>query len=192
MRRLRMGLLLYVVASMVVLAGSVASARVTNAQILQSGALGLTRDQFEATWGPPTAPVDLPAMPVSETMYLYGAEDAMIYVAYRQMNGEEIAVYVEFDWLGDGISHVMATETVERLLPADAVLTEVYGAPPTPEGPISLQFYRYVSETFGASSDGVLSSEILVMEQHAWNDAAGSSTITSISLMIRERTQLTG
>ncbi len=191
-RRLaRFSALAFALAIMVVVHSGAAGVSAANQQALDSEALGLTRDQLEEIWGAATEPVDVPGQPGTDEMFLYGAEDAMTYVSYRELNGEQIAVFVELAWLGDGVSQQVSTQTIERLLPADAILTELYIAPATPDGPIALSIYRYTSESLADAYDDTLAAEILVIEQHAWNDAAGSSTITSFSLMIRERTQLT-
>ena len=175
----------------VVMAASGPGVRTADAQALESEALGLTRTEFEAAWGPATEQVEMPGQYGSDELFLHGAEDAMIYVSYREFNSEQIVIYVELNWLGDGVSEDLARETIERLLPGDATLTELYTSPPTPDGPIALSMYRYISDSLGEVHSGVLASEILVLEQHAWNEAAGASTIMSISLMIRERTQIT-
>jgi hypothetical protein len=159
---------------------------------LKSGALGLTRAQIEAEWGAATEPVAMPGRPVHDTTYAYGSEAAMTYVSFREINGEEIAVYVELTWFGDGVTGEVASTTIERLLPSDAVLTELYVAPATPEGPITLVAHRYTSEALGEAHAGVLAKEILAIQQEVWNEAAGSSAVRSFSLTIRERTQLTG
>jgi hypothetical protein len=43
-----------------------------------------------------------------------------------------------------------------------------------------------------ALDSGVLVPEILLIQQKVWNEATGSSSVSSFSLTIRERTQLTG
>jgi hypothetical protein len=161
-------------------------------QDLESGALGLTRSQIEAKWGAATEPVEMPGHPIYESTYAYGSEEAMTYVSYRDINGEEVAVYVEFNWFGDGVTEAVARDTVESLLPADAVLTEIYVAPATPDGPIAFVANRYTSDALARAYANILAPEILVIQQEAWNDAAGSSAVMSFSLMLRERTQLTG
>lgn len=180
-----------VLAVTVVALGGVTTLAASNQQQVESDALGLTRDQLETIWGPAIEAVVMPGQPVTDEMFRYEVVDVMINVAYRDVNGEQIAIYVELYWLGDGVSQAVATETIERLLPADASMTELYVAPPTPNGPVALSIYRYTSESLGDSHGGLLATEILVIEQHAWMEAAGISTITSINLMIRERTQLT-
>jgi hypothetical protein len=159
---------------------------------LASGALGLSRAQIEAMWGAATEPVEMPGRPMYDATYAYGSQAAMTYVSYREYNGEQLAVYVEYTWFGDGATQGVASATIEGLLPSDAALTELYVAPATPEGPITLLVYRYISEALGEAHHGVLAPEILVIQQEVWNDAAGSAAVSSFSLMIRERTQLTG
>lgn len=146
-----------------VVAIGAAGAHAASQQSLESGALGLTRPEVEARWGAATEQIEMRGHPVYDETYAYGAEEGMTYVSYRDVNGVQIAVYVEFVWFGDGVTEQVAAETIEDLLPADAELTEIYLAPSTPDGPIALAANRYASESLGTAQAGVLASEILVI-----------------------------
>ena len=67
-------------------------------------------------------------------VYQYPAEEGTAYVAFQNVNEEEIAVYVEFAWRGDGATEQAARSLVESFLPTDAELTQLFVAPPTPDG----------------------------------------------------------
>jgi hypothetical protein len=157
---------------------------------LDSGALGSTRTRIEARFGHVSDPIDVPGHPIYDQTYAYETQAGTLYVSYRDINGEQIAVYLEFAWGGKGVSERDAQTLVTGLLPADAKLTELYIAPPTTSGPIAFVMNRYTSESLGAG--GVLASEILVTYQQSWTDGPGGSAVHAVSIAIRERTQLTG
>jgi len=155
------------------------------------GVLGLPRLEVEARLGPSTEQVEMPGHPIYDETYAYEAEDATTYVSYRDINGVETAVYVELAWRGDGVDEQQAQRATESLIPADAELTELYVAPPTPGGPIALVTYRY--ESAGLGELQALAPEILVIHQQHWSDDDSEpAMVQSTSIMLRERTQLTG
>ncbi|MBA2518493.1 MAG: hypothetical protein H0V24_02400 [Chloroflexia bacterium] len=111
-------------------------------------------------------------------------------VGYQDTNGQEIAVYVEVAWFGD-VSEQEARAVVAGLLPADAVRTELYVAPPTPGGETALVSYRYESASLNAAYDRILAGEILVISQERWNDAnpPAGTRVRAVSLIVRTITQ---
>ncbi len=159
---------------------------------LDSGVLGVTRAEIEAEWGRATKPIDIPGHPIYNETYAYAGKDGTLFVTYRELNGDEVAVYVEFAWSGEGATEQGAQAVGKRLLPADSKLTELYVAPPTAAGPIALVTHRYESDALGANP--ALPPDILVVYQERWGDPAspGSTRVEAVSIMIRERTQLTG
>ncbi len=159
---------------------------------LDSGALGLTRDEIEVEWGRANTPIDVPGHPIYDETYAYPDENGTLFVTYRNLNGDDIAVYVEFAWSGDGATEQVAHAVGKRLLPADSEITELYVAPPTTDGPVALVTERYESEALGANP--ALPPDILVVYQQRWGDSteADSTRVEAVSIMIREGTQLTG
>ncbi len=102
---------------------------------LDSGALGLTRDEIEVEWGRANTPIDVPGHPIYDETYAYPDENGTLFVTYRNLNGDDIAVYVEFAWSGDGATEQVAHAVGKRLLPADSEITELYVAPRRPMAP---------------------------------------------------------
>lgn len=166
------------------------SAAATPAAGLDSGAIGLTRVQFEATYGAPTKTATVPGLASDET-YAYGTQAGMIYVTYRDLNGEQVAVAVEFAWGGNGVTEAAAAKTLAAFLPSDAKLSERYVMPATPDGPITLVAIRYASAALTGASGGVLAPEILAIQHETWDASAGAMKVTRIGLALRDRTQLT-
>jgi len=154
---------------------------------IDSGALGLFPSEIEAIFGPPSERVEVPDPGYDDT-WAYETEDGTLIVTYREINGEEIAIYLEFSWRGEGTGEIDARHLVESLLPADAELTELYTAPPTTSGPIALVSNRYESESLG--SNMALTSEILVTYQETWS-ANNPPAVHAVSISMRERTQAT-
>jgi hypothetical protein len=154
---------------------------------IDSGALGLFPREVEAIFGPPAERIDVPDPEYGDT-WAYETEDGTLIVTYREINGEDIAIYVEFNWRGDGVGEVDARNLVESLLPADAELTELYTAPPTTSGQIALVSNRYESAALG--SNMALTPEILVMYQESWS-ANNPPSVHAVSISMRERTQAT-
>ena len=172
------------------------AAHAAAAPALASGALGLTRSEIEAMWGGGEGPFAGQGHYFDvHDLYTYQATGETYHIAYQQINGIEIAVYVQVDWLGDGVTQGVARETVAGLIPDDARLTDLYTAPPTPGGPIAFSVTRYASEALGSPQvhSGALAPEILVVAQERWGDpsVANSSSVISLSIAVRERTQLT-
>ncbi len=161
---------------------------------LDSDALGQPRTVIEAAWGPGTGP-----LPGSGhyfdlyELYAYPVTDAVYHVAYRRIAEEQIAVYVQVTWLGDGVTEAVMRASVATLIPADARLTDLYWAPPTPDGPIAFSTYRYVSETLGSAYNGELAPEILVILHEVWGPPSqpDGTQVNAVSIMVRERTQAT-
>ncbi|MDP9473270.1 MAG: hypothetical protein M3Q71_21840 [Chloroflexota bacterium] len=162
------------------------------ASLASDGALGMPRTEIEAEWGQATEPIDVPGHPIYDETYAYPAKDGTLFVTYRDLNGDDIAVYVEFAWSGGGATEQSAQALTKRLLPADAAPTEFYVAPPTSAGPIALVNHRYESDALGANP--ALPPDILVTYQERWGDsvAPDSTRVEAVSLMIREGTQVTG
>jgi hypothetical protein len=172
------------------------AARVAAAPTLASGALGLTRSEIEAMWGGGEGPFAGQGHYFDvHDLYTYELAGELYHVAYQQINGVEIAVYVQVDWLGDGVNEAAARDTVARLIPEDARLTDLYTAPPTPGGPTAFSVSRYSSQALGSAQvhDGALAPEILVVAQERWGDPSvpNSTSVISLSIAVRERTQLT-
>jgi hypothetical protein len=161
---------------------------------LDSGGLGLPRAAIEANWGPGAGPFAGPGhyFDIYE-FYTYQLTGAIHHVAYQTIGNEQIARYVQIDWLGDGVTGPVLRDVVARLIPADARLTDLYWAPPTPGGPLALVSYRYVSETLGAAYNGVLAPEILVISHEVWGrpSAPDGTQVNAVSIIARERTQAT-
>ena len=174
----------------VALGSGVVGAATTPAAGLDFGAIGLTRAQFEAAYGAPTKTATVPG-PTSDETYAYGTQAGMIYATYRDLNGEQVAVAVEFAWGGNGVTETAAAKTMDALLPTDAKLTERYVLPATPDGPITLVAFRYTSAALTGASGGVLAPEMLAIQHETWDASAGAMKVTRISLALRDRTQLT-
>lgn len=166
----------------------------THASELDSGGLGLSRTDIETTWGSGTGPLpgsghyfDL------QELFAYPVKDAVYHVAYRRIAEQQVAVHVQVTWLGDGVTDAVMRATVAELIPADARLTDLYWAPPTPDGPIALSTYRYVSEALGAAYNGELAPELLAISHEIWGPPSqpNSTQVNAVSIMVRERTQAT-
>jgi hypothetical protein len=159
---------------------------------LDSGAVGLTRAEIEADFGRSPEPIDVPGHPIYDQTYAYETQAGTLTVSYRSVNGEDLAVYVEFAWRGEGVPAHAARNLVEDFLPADAELTELYIAPPTASGPLALVTHRYQSDDLVVASP-TFAPEILVISQQTWGDpsAVESERVQAVSLITRERTQST-
>jgi hypothetical protein len=159
---------------------------------LDSGALGLTKVEIEADFGTVEKPITVPGHAIYDETFAYESQAGTVYVSYRDINGEMVAVYVEFVWRGDGVSEQDARDMIAHLIPADSTLTELYIAPPTGSGPIALVTSRYKSDSLGGIP--ALAPEVMVIEQQLWGDPAeaGSTRVAAVSISIRERTQATG
>ena len=94
--------------------------------------------------------------------------------------------------MGDGVTQQVARATVQKMLPSDARLTELYVAPPTTSGPIALVTERYESRAL--AENPALAPDVLVIHQEIWGEptVADSTAVHTISMAIRERTQATG
>jgi hypothetical protein len=163
-------------------------------QSFVSGALGLTRDEIEDRWGAGEGPFAGQGHYFDvQDLYTHEADGETFHVAYQKVNGEEIAVYVQVDWAGDGATETEARDSAVGLIPDDARITDLYSAPPTPGGPLAFSVYRYRSEALGAVHDGALAPEILVIFHERWGDASvpNSTRVAALSITVRERTQLT-
>ncbi|MGH2531115.1 MAG: hypothetical protein ACRDJW_02300 [Thermomicrobiales bacterium] len=172
-----------------VAAAGAPAARANQAGSLDSGALGLTRAEIEAQWGPGEQ-VDVPGHPIYDEMYAYAGQSEIYYAWFVVANGEDVARYVEVAWGEEGIPSQDARALAEGLLPADAEYTETYIAPPTPRGAIALETHRYVSESLGGAYGGAVPAEILVIYHERWDDAAETgSRVTAVSIMSRMITQ---
>lgn len=159
-----------------------------------SGALGLTRDEIEDKWGTGEGPFAGQGhyFDVQE-LFTHDVDGETFHVAYQRFNGEEIAVYVQVDWDGEGATESVARDSAVGLIPEDARITDLYSAPPTPGGPLAFSVYRYRSEALGAVHEGMLAPEVLVIFHERWGDAAvpNSTRVVGLSIAVRERTQLT-
>jgi hypothetical protein len=176
------------------LAGGILGAAAQPAASLDSGALGLSRAEVEARFGRTPAPIDVPGHPIYDETYAYEAEEGTLFVTYREVNGQSLAVYVEFAWRGRGVSEPAAQAAAKSFLPSDAELTALYVAPPTSAGPVALVTNQYRSNALGANP--ALAPEILVIYHERWDgpaEGAGEGErVEAVSIMIRERTQATG
>lgn len=164
------------------------------AQSFLSGALGLTRDEIEDSWGAGEGPFAGQGHYFDvQDLYSYEVDGETFHVAFQKVNGEEIAVYVQVDWAGEGATETDARDSAVGLIPDDARITDLYSAPPTPGGPLAFSVYRYRSEALGAVHDGALAPEILVIFHERWGDATvpSSTRVAALSITVRERTQLT-
>ncbi|MCC6791571.1 MAG: hypothetical protein IT336_07805 [Thermomicrobiales bacterium] len=190
MRRALFGLFSFVVLCLACTGGMIeAGAR---AVTIDSGALGLPKSKIEAVFGPSGDPIEMPGHPIFDETYAYETEEGTLTVSYRDVDGVPTAVFIEFAWVGDGVGDAVASDLVDRCLPADATLTELYTAPPTPNGPIALVMNRYESDSLGRIA--ALAPEILVIFHERW-DVPGvpdGRSILSVTITVRERTQLTG
>lgn len=158
---------------------------------LESGALGLTRPEIEAMWGEGVGPFAGPGgyFNVYE-MYSYYSQRGTYHVAYQDTNGIEIAVYLEITLPG-GMGQRDSREFAARYLPEDARRTEVFTAPPSPDGATAVQSYRYVSPAMADVYEGLLPEEMLVTFYERWDDPEYEFGIrvTAISMMVRTITQ---
>lgn len=158
---------------------------------LDSGALGLTRPEIEAMWGAGTGPFENPGgyFNIYE-LYTYYSQRGNYHVAYQDTNGREIAIYLEIALPG-GMSEPEAQAFAAGYLPADVQQTDVYTAPPTPDGATALQIYRYESAALDAAYDRILAGEILVIFHERWDDPEleFGRRVTAISMAVRTITQ---
>src|SRR5215213_3126920 len=69
----------------------------------ETGVLGATRAEIEAEFGRGEKPITVPGHPIYDDTFAYELGEATLYVTYRDVNGELIAVYAEFTWAGDGV-----------------------------------------------------------------------------------------
>ncbi|MDQ3657788.1 MAG: hypothetical protein M3457_22275 [Chloroflexota bacterium] len=158
---------------------------------LSSGALGLTRAEIDEQWGQGVGPFAGPGFYFNVyEMYTYYSQRGNYHVAYQDVNGRDIAVYLEVDLPG-GMSEREARVMTAGYLPVDAQLTDVYTAPPTPDGAIALTTYRYVSASLDAAYGGILPGEILVIVQERWGDPdfEFGTRVIGVSMMVRTITQ---
>jgi hypothetical protein len=158
---------------------------------LASGALGLTRPELDQQWGQGVGPFAGPGAYFNVfELYSYYSQRGTYHVGYQDTNGQQIAVYLEINLPG-GLSEREAQAMATAYLPADAERTEVYTAPPSPDGVTALQTYRYVSPSLGAAYDGILAGEILVIFYERWDepDFEFGRRVTAISMMVRTITQ---
>jgi hypothetical protein len=104
---------------------------------------------------------------IYDEIYAYGTEEGILYAAFEgsKSDADDVVVYIEFAWLGDGVSEENATALVEHLVPADAAIDGVYFAPPTPDGEIAFLTFRYESESLASVSygTGALPADFLVL-----------------------------
>ncbi len=173
---------------MVLMASAAPETQAQGTSGLDSGALGRLKSEIEADFGPSGTAIEMPGHPVYDEPYAYLMQAGTLYVSYREINGEDVAVYVEFQWVGDGVDEATAHRFAASLLPSDAELTELYIAPPTSSGPVALVTHRYVSDAL--TGNPALAPEILVIYQETWGDP--ENRLTAVSISIRERTQATG
>ncbi len=169
------------------------AARAQEGPDFESGALGLSQVAFIDRWGPIGEPVEVAGHYLRD-MYMVGTQAGILHVAFGDVAGGPVALYVEFAWHEDGAPEADTTDLIEGLLPADADLTELYIAPPTPVGPVALEMRRYISASLAAAYDDQLPPEIgMVIQQH-WLDPTRPDNVLvkSVSVAIRERTQRTG
>lgn len=177
---------------LVLVTASGVSSAGARAVTIDSGALGLPKSKIEAVFGPSGDPIETPGHPIFDETYAYETGEGTLTISYRDVDGVPTAVFIEFAWVGDGVGDAVARDLVGRFLPADATLTELYTAPPTPNGPIALVMNRYESESLGRIA--AFAPEILVVFHERW-DVQGvpdGRSILSVSITVRERTQLTG
>lgn len=123
-------------------------------------------------------------------LYTYYSQRGNYHVAYQDTNGREIAIYLEIALPGV-MSEREARAFAVGYLPADARQTEVYTAPPTPDGATALQIYRYESAALDAAYDRILAGEILVIYHERWDDPKLElgRGVTVISLIVRTITR---
>jgi hypothetical protein len=180
-----------VVAAAAIGAATVGFGRMTAAQTpsaFESGGLGLTRAQFEETFGPGEL-VEMPGHPIYDSTYSYGTQLGMVYAWYLDMNGESYVSYIEIDFASDKLDASEARQRAESLMPTDATFSELYIAPSTPSGPVAIEMTRYVSESLGKVHEGTFPPEIVVMIQQPWNDSTTGTPASGISIMTRMVTQ---
>jgi hypothetical protein len=169
-------------------------ARANQTASIDSGGLGLTRAEFEAAYGPGD-PVETPPA-IYDEVFVHGTQNGLLYVAYEGSKSEEedVVVYLEFAWGGDGATEDEATALVQSFLPADAALDGVYFAPPTPDGPNALMTFHYFSDSLAGVSygTGTLTPDILVIYVQTLTDVSqpgsqpvAETSVTSVSLMTR-------
>lgn len=158
---------------------------------LDSGALGLTRAEIEENWGAGVGPFESPGgyFNIYE-MYTYYSQRGNYHVAYQDTNSRELAIYLEIALPG-GMSEREAQALAVGYLPADVRQTDVYTAPPTPDGATALQIYRYESAALDEVYDRILAGEILVVDHERWDDPEleFGRRVTAISMIVRTITQ---
>lgn len=160
-------------------------------QTLASGALGLTRAEIDANWGAGVGPFAGPGTYFNVyEMYSYYSQRGTYHVGYQETNGRQIAVYLEINLPG-GMSEREAQAMTTGYLPGDAQVTEVYTAPPSPDGQTALQMYRYESPSLDAAYENILAGEILVVFYERWDEPEFEfgRRVTAISMTVRTITQ---
>ncbi len=139
-----------------------------------SGGIGLSRTEWEATYGAGT--------PLQKLVQYENARSRVpgspIYVGF---NNDYVA-HIELRWqatqLG-GLREQDARAEVKDLLPADADLQDVYYMPPTPDGPVALRAWQWESPSLAEVT--VARTAILVVYQETEREQnPGSAPVTII------------
>ena len=135
------------------------------AQELDSSGLGITREAWEAIYGPGD-PIDM-VNPVWGELTAYAFDRGMYYVAFAgsKDSGGGVVVSIEIA-LEAGIT--LADElnaTIDPLLPSDRTFADSYYLPPSPGALSALNVFRYESAQLNAVPYGgdTLESTFIVM-----------------------------
>ena len=157
------------------------------APALNSQMIGLTRSEIEAIWGPLEGQIDSSRL-YPWDMYFIGTQKLAIYVAFADAGKpEESVVFAEADAVGDGLDWATANELLRTLIPDDVTDVESYELPPTPNGPIAINCYRYSSRSLAESPNGLGPGEILVTLQEVWSEEENAEPrlVKSIAIAVR-------
>jgi hypothetical protein len=130
--------------------------------------LGMSREDWVAAMGPGEQ-VDAG---LGDDMYVYGAQNGMLYVTFREFTDGAFANYIEFQIGGDGLPYSQVDPMARSMMPADADATDSYLAPATPGGPTAIATWRYTSEELDAVHPGIPGTFLSLWMQRRGDDNA--------------------
>jgi hypothetical protein len=136
------------------------------AQEIDSGGLGISREAWEGIHGPGD-PVDI-LSPVWGEITAYAFDGGMYYVAFAGTKdaGGGVVVSLEVAFETGILETDELDAAIDPLLPADATFADTYYLPPSPGALSSLSVFRYESATLDAVPYGTdtLESTFIVMK----------------------------
>jgi|SRR5215207_5461022 len=136
------------------------------AQELDSGGLGISREAWEAVHGPGDQ-VDI-LSPIWGELTAYAFDGGMYYVAFSgsKVDGGGIVVSIEVAFETGIVAADELDAAIEPLMPSDKTYADSYYLPPSPGALSALSVFRYDSATLDAVPYGTdtLESTFLVVK----------------------------